>query len=125
MELKRVCILQIFEFDEFPDCVQSASVDKLENYAKWQGRNPNTSSVLLKMDKMGEIVVVEVGDNKELGVICQKDEESFVDKNEKIFDTILLNKTIETAKGKLEEHKDQGSDTYGVFSSFVHFFSVN
>ena len=77
------------------------------------------------MDQMEEIEVVEVGDNEELGVIGQKDEESFVDENAEIFDTILLNETIETAKGKLKVLKDQGSDTYGIFRSFFHFFSVN
>ena len=66
-----------------------------------------------------------MGDNEELGVIGRKDEESFVDKNAKIFDTILLNETIETTRGKMEVLKDQGSDTCGVFSSFFHFFSVN
>ena len=77
------------------------------------------------MDKIEEIEVVEVGDNEDIWVIDRKDEEIFVDENDEIFDTSLLNETIETAKGKLEEHKDQGSDTYGVFSSFVHFFFVN
>ena len=33
------------------------------------------------MDKIEEIEVVEVGDNEELGVIGQKDEEIFVDEN--------------------------------------------
>ena len=77
------------------------------------------------MDKIEEIKVVEVGDNEELGVIGQKDEESFVDENAKIFGTILLNETIETAKGKLEALKDQGRDTCGVFKYFFHLFSVN
>ena len=74
---------------------------------------------------MEEIEVVEVGDNEELGVVGQKDEESFVDENAEIFDTILLSETIETAKGKLEALNDQGSDTYGVFRSLFNFFSVN
>ena len=74
---------------------------------------------------MEEIDVVEVGDNEELGVIGWKDEESFMDENFEIFDTIILNETIETAKGKLKVLKDQASDTYGIFRSFFHFFSVN
>ena len=74
MELKRVCLFRSFEIDKRPDSVQSASTDKSENYAKWQGRNRNTSLVLLKMDKIEEIELAEVEDNEELGVIGQKDE---------------------------------------------------
>ena len=81
MELKKVCLFQSFEIDKCPDFVQTASADWSENYAKWQGRNPNTASVLLKMDKIEEIEVVEVEDNEELGVIGRKDEESFVNEN--------------------------------------------
>ena len=39
-----------------------------EKCAKRRGKNPNTSSMLLKMDRPEEIEVVEVGDNEELGV---------------------------------------------------------
>ena len=77
---------------------------------------------MLKMDKIEEIEVVEVGDNEELGVIGRKDEESFVDENVEIFDTVLLNEIIETAKSKLKILKDQGRNTYGVFKSFFPFF---
>ena len=77
------------------------------------------------MDKIEEIEVIGVGDNEELLVIGRKDEEIFVDENAEIFDTILLNETIETTEGKLEVLKDQGSDTCGFFRSFFHFFSVN
>ena len=82
-------------------------------------------SVLLKMDKIEEIEVLEVGDIDGLGVTNRKDEESFIDENVEIFDTILLNETIETTKGKMEALKDQCSDTCGVFRSFFHFFYVN
>ena len=71
---------------------------------------------------MEEIEVVEVRDNEELGVIGQKDEEIFVDENAEIFDTILLNETIETDKGKLEVLNDQVNDTCGAFRSFFPFF---
>ena len=71
---------------------------------------------------MDEIEVVEVVDSENLGVSCQKVEESFEDKNVEVFDTILLNETIEMAKNKLKILKDQGSDTRGVFRSFFYFF---
>ena len=60
---------------------------------------------------MDEIEVVEVAYSEELGVSCQKDEKSFEDKNAEVFDTILLNETIETTKNKLKIIKDQGSET--------------
>ena len=68
---------------------------------------------------------IEVVDSEELGVSCQKVEESFEDKNAEVYDTILLNETIETTKNKLKILKDQGSDTRGVFRSFFYFFSVD
>ena len=52
-------------------------------------------------------------------------EERLLDKNVEIFDTILVGEDIETAKGKLEALKNRGRDTYGVFDSFFHFFSIN
>ena len=55
---------------------------------------------------MDEIEVVEVVDSEELGVFCQKDEKSFEDKNAELFDTILMNEKIETAKNKLKIIKD-------------------
>ena len=73
------------------------------------------------MDKIEKIEVIEVGDNEESWVIGQKDEESFIDENAEIFDTILLNEIVETPKGKLEVLKDQGSDTCGVFKSLSIF----
>ena len=73
------------------------------------------------MHKIDEIEVVEVVDNEELGAVGQKDEESFVDENAEIFDTILLTETIETAKSKLKVLKDQGSDTCGVLGPFSIF----
>ena len=69
--------------------------------------------------------MVDVGDNAESMVIGWREEESLVDENVKICDTILLGETVETTKGKLEFLKDQGSNTYGVFKSFFHLFYVN
>ena len=74
---------------------------------------------------MDEIEVVEVADNEELGVSCQKVEKIFEDKNDEVSDTILLNETIEMDKNKLKILKDKGSDTHGVFRYFFYFFSVD
>ena len=51
---------------------------------------------------MDWIEVVEVADSEKLGVSCQKVDKIFEDKNDEVFDTILLNETIETAKNKLK-----------------------
>ena len=74
MDLKKVCLFQSFNINEIPDCVQSGSGDRSENYAKWEGRYLDILSVLLKMDKMKEVEVVEIGDDEELGVTGRKDE---------------------------------------------------
>ena len=52
-------------------------------------------------------------------------EESLLDENVEIFDTILVGEDIETSRGKLEALKNRGRDTCGVFKSFFHFFSVD
>ena len=77
------------------------------------------------MDVIGAVEVVGLRDDTEPEVTYRRAEESLVDKNAEIFDTILVGETIETTRGKLEVLKDQGSDTYGVFKSFFHFFSVS
>ena len=74
---------------------------------------------------MDEIEVLEVLDSEKLWVSCQKVEEIFEDKNVEVFDTILLNETIEMDKNKLKILNDQGSDTHGVFRYFFYFFSVD
>ena len=52
-------------------------------------------------------------------------EEFFKDKDSKIFDTILLNDTIETTKNKSKILKDRGIDTHGVFSLYFFYFSID
>ena len=69
--------------------------------------------------------MVGVRDDAEPEATGRRVEESMVDGNAEIFDTILVGEAIETARGKLETLKNQGRDTYGVFKSFFHFFSVN
>ena len=51
-------------------------------------------------------------------------EEFLEDKDSEIFNTILLNDNVETAKNKLKILKDQGIDTHGVFSSYLFYFFV-
>ena len=90
-----------------------------------QGRPLILPQCYLKMEKVGEVEVVDVRDNVEPEVACQRIDESLVDEDANIFDTILVGETIEDARGKLEFLKDQGSNTCGVFKSFFHFFSVD
>ena len=76
------------------------------------------------MDVIGAVEVVGVRDDIEPEVTCWREEESIIDKNANIFDTILVGEAIETTRGKLEFLKDRGRDTCGVFKSFFHFFSI-
>ena len=100
-------------------------MDKLGDCAKKQGRPLIIPQCYLKMDMVGEVEVVEVRDNAEPEVACRRVEESLVDENAEIFDTILVGEAIEAARGKLEILEDKGRDTCGVFKSFFHFFSVD
>ena len=52
-------------------------------------------------------------------------EEHLLDANSDVCDTSLMGETIETSSGKLEDRKNWGMDTCGVFKSFFDFFSVN
>ena len=52
-------------------------------------------------------------------------EEHLFDANSEVYDTFLVGETIEAVRGKLEDCKNRGMDTYGVFKSFFHFFSVD
>ena len=69
--------------------------------------------------------VTEVRDEIELEVSGQDIEEHLLDVKSNVCDTILMGENIETARGKLEDHKNWGMDTCGVFKSFFHFFSIN
>ena len=75
--------------------------------------------------KMDVIEVVWVRDDVEPEAMGRRIEESPLDENIEIFDTILVGEAIETATGKLEALKNRGRDTCGVFKSFFHFFSVD
>ena len=76
------------------------------------------------MDVIGVVEVVGVRDDVELEATGQRAEESLIDENVEIFDTILVGEAIETARGKLEILKDWGRDNCGVLKYFFHFFSV-
>ena len=69
--------------------------------------------------------MVGVRDDVEPEAAGRRVEESLVDENADIFDTILVGEAIETAKEKLEILKDRGRDTCGVFKYFFHFFSID
>ena len=69
--------------------------------------------------------IVGVRNDIELEVSGLRMEEHLLDENSEVYDTILMGETIETSRGKLEDRKNRGIDTYGVFKSFFHFFSVN
>ena len=69
--------------------------------------------------------VMEVRDEIEPEVSSRDIEEHLLDVNSDVWDTILMGETIETTKGKLEDRKNGGMDTYGVYKSFFHFFSVD
>ena len=66
-----------------------------------QGRPLILPQCYLKREKVGEVEVVDVRDNAEPEVTCWSAEESLMDENAKIFDTILVGETIEATRGKL------------------------
>ena len=69
---------------------------------------------------MDVIEVVWVRDDVEPEAVGWRIEESLLDENIEIFDTILVGEAIETARGKLENLKNRGRDTCGVFKYFFH-----
>ena len=69
--------------------------------------------------------VVGMRDDIEPEATGQRTEENLLDTNAEVFDTILIGETIEIAKGKLEDLKNQDIDTCSVFRYFFHFFPVN
>ena len=66
--------------------------------------------------------VVGVRDDIEPKVSGLRMEEHLLDANSEVYDTILMGETIENTRGKLEDRKNRGIDTYGVFKSFFNFF---
>ena len=69
--------------------------------------------------------VIRVRDDIEPEISGQNTEEHMFDANSEVYDTFLVGGTIETTRGKLEERKNRGMDTCGVFKSFFHFFSID
>ena len=59
--------------------------------------------------------MVGVRDDVEPETTDQRAKESLVDENANIFDTILVGEAIEITRRKLENIKNRGGDTCGVF----------
>ena len=102
--------------------MQSTILDQLGDCATEQGKPLLPPQCYLKMD---EIEVVGVRDDVEPKAVGRRTEESLLDENVEIFDTILVGEAIETARGKLEALKNQGRDTCSVLKYFFHFFSAS
>ena len=68
--------------------------------------------------------MVEMEDLEVQNLERQNVEEFLEDKDSKIFDIILLNDNVDTAKNKLKILKYQGINTHGVFSSYFFYFSI-
>ena len=51
-------------------------------------------------------------------------EEALEDKDSVVFDTILLNDSVEAAKRNLKTLQQQGHDTHGVLGSYFFYFFV-
>ena len=86
--------------------IQSTSIDQPGYYTTEQGRPLIPPQCYLKMDVIVAVEVVGVRYDIEPEVTCQRAEESPVDENTEIFNTILVGESIETARGKLEILKD-------------------
>ena len=96
VELKRLVFSRASILMNAPNAYRVPTQTDQNIVLRKEGRNPDTPLVLLKMEKVGEIEVVDVGDNAESRVICRREEEILVDENVEIFDTNLLGETIET-----------------------------
>ena len=68
--------------------------------------------------------MAEMEDSKAWNLEFQEAWEALVDKYTEVFDTIILNDSIQAAQGKLKDLQLQGIDTHGVFSSFFFYFSI-
>ena len=100
VELERFFFSRTPRLENVPTAYRVPTLTDQKTVLRKIVRNPDTPSVLLKMEKVGEIEVADVGDNAKLGVIDQKEGEILVDENAEIFDTIMLGETVEIAKVK-------------------------
>ena len=81
-------------------------MDQPRSCATKEGRPLIPPQCYLKMDVIGVVEVVGVRDDVEPEATGRRIEETPLDENVDIFDTILVGEAIETAKGKLETLKD-------------------
>ena len=95
------------------DCVETTNLDK---YSDHLSRNQVGYLFPLRKYLMAEVEEVEVHTLE-----YHRIEEVFEDKDSEVFDTILLNGSIDLVKIKLKVLKDQGMKFHGVFRSFFHF----
>ena len=51
-------------------------------------------------------------------------EEALTDKDVGVFDTIIINDSVEATHDKLKSLQSQGIDPHGVFSYFFFYFSI-
>ena len=68
--------------------------------------------------------MAEMEDLESQNLEFQGVEESLIDKNAGVFDTIIINDSIRAAQAKLKALLSQGIDPHGVFSSFFFYFSI-
>ena len=68
--------------------------------------------------------MAELEDSKAQNLELQRAEEALSDKDVEVFNTIIMNGSIEAAQAKLKTLQSQGIDPHGVFSSFFLYFSV-
>ena len=55
----------------------------------------------------------------------QKMKELFEDRDDEVFDTILLNRPIDTLTKKLKLLKYQGNNIHNIYQSYFHFFAID
>ena len=68
--------------------------------------------------------MAETEDSESQNLEFQEPREALTDKDTEVFDTIILNDSIEATWSKLKYLQLQGIDTHGVFRSFFFYFSI-
>ena len=68
--------------------------------------------------------MAEIEDLEDRNLEFQEDDGFLVDKYFEVFDTIILNDSIESSQSKFKTLQLQGIDTHGVFGSFFFYFSI-
>ena len=68
--------------------------------------------------------MAELEDSETQNLSFQGSKEARTDKDVGVFDTIIINDSIEATQAKLKALQSQGIDPHGMFSSFFFYFSV-